>query len=59
MNLLSITLIAGGGILIYSAIKGKDPRDVVKSGLSGKSPETAPVAYELYPTTDPTQRTGV
>lgn len=43
MNLTPLTvIIAGsGGILIYCAVKGYDPRDVVKGALSGDWPPTA------------------
>lgn len=53
LNLLTVTLIGAGGILIFSAVKGYDPRDVVKGALQGKSPSVAaPVVYDLNPTSD-------
>lgn len=35
MNLFGLTLVTAGGILIYCAIKGYDPRDVVKQAIKG------------------------
>lgn len=37
MNLLSLTLLATGGVLMYSAVKGYDPRDVVRAALNGQT----------------------
>jgi hypothetical protein len=59
MNLLSLALLGTGGVLIYSAVKGYDPRDVVKAALSGQSIGNQPAKYVLpdvasfSPTTDP------
>ena len=64
MNLLTVALIGTGGVLIYSAVKGYDPRDVVRSALSGQSPSTNQAKYVLpsapadyAPTTDPAPHT--
>jgi hypothetical protein len=38
-NILAIVMLGGGIILLYSAIKNKDPRDVVRGAL-GVSPVT-------------------
>lgn len=51
MNLLSLALLGTGGVLIYSAVKGYDPRDVVRAALSGQSPGAQPAKYVL-PTSD-------
>lgn len=55
MNLLSLALLGTGGVLIYCAVKGQDPRDVVRAALSGQSLGAQPAKYELpafSPTTD-------
>lgn len=59
MNLLSLTLLATGGIMVYSAVKGKNPVDVVKSALT--SAGTAPTVYTLpdsTPTPTPAPSSG-
>lgn len=33
MSLIVVVLMVGGMILVYSAVKNKDPRDVVKEAL--------------------------
>lgn len=38
-SLVSVIMIFGGGILLYSGVKGYDPRDVIQWGLGGKKPE--------------------
>lgn len=38
VNLVSVILLAAGGILIYSAVKDRDPRAVVKEALGQKAP---------------------
>jgi predicted Fe-Mo cluster-binding NifX family protein len=40
-NLLAILLLSSGGILIYSAVKNRDPRDVIKQALGAKSTASA------------------
>jgi len=39
INLMSVVLLGGGIILLYSGIKGYDPRDVIRWGLGGKKPK--------------------
>lgn len=46
-NLFSVVLLGTGGILIYSAVKGYDPRTVVKSALQGKSLTASDAVYSL------------
>lgn len=41
LNVMSVTLFVVGTVLVYSAIKNKDPREVVRLSLQGKSPGTA------------------
>jgi hypothetical protein len=36
MQLMIIILLVAGGIAIYAAIKGQDPRDIVKNALGAK-----------------------
>jgi hypothetical protein len=36
---LNVVMVSTGAILLYSGIKGFDPRDVIKWGLGGKKPE--------------------
>lgn len=58
MNLLSLTLLATGGVLVYSAVKGYDPRDVVRAALNGQSITQAkyvlPTVSDYSPTTTST-----
>ena len=37
MKTLAVVLIAAGAVLIYSAIKNKDPRTVIQEALAGKT----------------------
>lgn len=39
INLVSLTMFTAGALLMYSAVKGFDPRDVVKWALGGKKPK--------------------
>lgn len=39
INLVSLTLFTAGSLLIYSAVKGYDPRAVIRWALGGKKPE--------------------
>jgi hypothetical protein len=36
MQLMIIILLVAGGIALYAAIKGQDPRDLIKNALGGK-----------------------
>lgn len=56
MNLLSLTLLTTGGILMYSGIKGKNPVDVVKGALRGTS--VTPSAYVETPDAAPPTTTA-
>lgn len=47
LSLLPVVLFGVGGILIYSAVKGYDPRDVVRNSLTGKSPGASGIKYTL------------
>lgn len=40
ISLLNVVMFSVGGILVYSGIKGFDPRDVIGWGLGGKKPKT-------------------
>ena len=40
ISLLNVVMFSVGGILVYSGIKGYDPRDVIGWGLGGKKPQT-------------------
>jgi hypothetical protein len=42
MNLVAVVMLSGGVILMYAAVKGKDPRDVVGNAL-GKKDTHAPL----------------
>lgn len=45
MNNISVTsvlLFAAGATLLYAAVKNKNPIDVIKTSVSGKSPSTVP-----------------
>lgn len=35
MNLLSLSMLATGGVLIYCSLRGYDPREVVKAAVMG------------------------
>lgn len=37
-NLLSVVMFFGGGILVYSGVKGYYPMDVITWGLGGEKP---------------------
>ncbi len=39
INLVSLTMFTAGSLLMYCAVKGFDPRDVIKWALGGKKPE--------------------
>jgi len=39
VNLVNVVMLSGGIILLYSGIKGYDPRDVIRWGLGGKKPK--------------------
>lgn len=41
LSLLSVVLLVAGVVLIYSAVKNKDPRDVVLTSLGQKARYTA------------------
>lgn len=41
-NLIAILLLSTGGILVYSAAKNKDPRDVIKNALGAKATPARP-----------------
>jgi hypothetical protein len=36
MNLVAVVMLCGGVVLMYSAVKGKDPRDVIGNALGKK-----------------------
>lgn len=40
VNLVNVVMLSTGIILLYSGIKGYDPRDVLRYGLGGKKPKT-------------------
>jgi hypothetical protein len=40
VSLVNVVMLGGGVILLYSGIKGYDPRDVIRWGLGGKKPKT-------------------
>jgi hypothetical protein len=52
MNLLSLALLGTGGVLIYCAVKGQDPRDVVRAALAGQSLGAQPAKYALPAVSD-------
>jgi hypothetical protein len=37
---VNVVMFSVGAILVYSGIKGYDPRDVIQWGLGGKKPQT-------------------
>ena len=39
VSLVNVVMLGGGVILLYSGIKGYDPRDVIRYGLGGKKPK--------------------
>ncbi len=39
INLVSLTMFTAGALLIYSAVKGYDPRAVIQWALGGKKPK--------------------
>lgn len=43
LNLVNLTILVAGILLIYAAIKDVDPRDVVKNALKGKPTSGATV----------------
>jgi hypothetical protein len=48
MDLLSISLLGGGLVLIWAAVKNKSPLDVIKLLTSGKNPEDAATVTEPF-----------
>lgn len=38
VSLINVVMVSSGIILLYSGIKGYDPRDVIRYGLGGKKP---------------------
>lgn len=40
VNLINVVMLGSGVILLYSGIKGYDPRDVIRWGLGGKKPKS-------------------
>ena len=52
-NLLSIVLLSAGVVLMWSAVKDQDPRDVIKNALGGKLPP-AREGMGTKPATKPT-----
>lgn len=41
MNLIDVTALGVGGILIYSAVTDRNPLDVIKQGLQGRVAQSA------------------
>lgn len=41
ISLVNIVMLGSGTILLYSGIKGYDPRDVLRWGMGGKKPKQA------------------
>lgn len=39
INLVSLSMFTGGTLLLYSGVKGYDPRDVIRWAFGGKKPE--------------------
>jgi hypothetical protein len=35
-SLVLVLMLVVGAVLVYAAIKGQDPRDIIKNALSGK-----------------------
>lgn len=46
INLVSLSMFTGGIVLLYSGIKGYDPRDVIKWGMGGKKPKTLQAIHD-------------
>lgn len=40
VSLVNVLMLGSGMILLYSGVKGYDPRDVISYGLGGKKPKT-------------------
>ena len=40
VSLVNVLMLGAGVILLYSGVKGYDPRDVISYGLGGKKPKT-------------------
>lgn len=53
INLVTVTMFTVGVVLIYSAVKDKDPRDVVKLTLGNKSPAGATAVPSSAPKSNP------
>lgn len=49
LNLVSVALFGVGGVLVYSAVKGYDPRDVVRNALTGKAMSATSAKYVVTP----------
>lgn len=49
LNLVSVALFGVGGVLVYSAVKGYDPRDVVRNALTGKAMSATSAKYVITP----------
>jgi hypothetical protein len=52
MNLTAVVMGAAGVVLMYAAVKGKDPRDIVRNALGKKDTHQGfigPLASEITP----------
>lgn len=48
LSLIDVVIFVTGGVLIYSAVTNRDPREVVKLALTGKPPAGAkPISTPL------------
>lgn len=57
LNLVNVTTFAIGTVLVYSAVKDKDPRDVVKKSLARQSPAGAATIPSSAKKSDPVNPT--
>lgn len=46
LGLVNVVMLGSGIVLIYSGVKGYDPRDVIRWGMGGKKPKTLKVLEE-------------
>lgn len=46
VSLVNVLMLGSGIILLYSGVKGYDPRDVISWGLGGKKPKTLKAKHD-------------
>jgi hypothetical protein len=58
VSLVNVVMLGSGIVLLYSGIKGYDPRDVIRYGLGGKKPKKLGSAKTEQPKVNPNDHPG-